>query len=1739
MEFLKVMIKLFIIMAMVLLMAAPLIVEYFNFKRDKKKGISYKRFRIVVFTAVYVIAVTVALYLLKELLLWLETLSFVQWIVTKLAISSRTAYFTKVLVAILVNLAIGALFVFLQSFVRIGLKKKNLVLPKKKDGTFNLRQRTARKVIRFFHTETWFFVAQILKWFNLLISALYGVVFTLYQVPAVFAADWIPYDFISMLFSAGYLYPIITLLMLWESYFFLEGIRRLEEECPELLAEAGTEIKKTLPDIKAIDAECQKCFKDYYACSVEEGLTEDSVSASDHSEISRYIGQAVENDKRNPQASKEVYLNCLDQMVESKNSILINGGFFTEFSMYFLRYLSVMIAQGDNVVLVCNNDEQIDEVYSYVREGLSEITSLYSKGFRTDAIDFDDPIWRIVKISGEHDSVDEAAIDDNSILVTTLNYLCSAEFERDHGAFIHLLDTVVFVDTINTINAYSRQLSILNMRLQHITKNNSLLAKNSSVNEAFRVRYMSRQVRYVCFDDTRTPGIDKVLKNMLSVEFDSVDAMIYHPQTLIRCYNFEGKYNEEGKVELPQFIDSEEEIGTIMNMAILCLAKGASNVTIFADDAVPYANIAETIAANSGQIILSADENHLRLNKPFYNPDEYSVVIAVDSKNNLPAAIRKYASMTADKPALVIVFSAPYLLRDYYVANIDSLWIRNQISRIPVEDGTKKDIAQKILVKANAGGISEEEIFRLAINVPQLQEFVEKKNINGILRAILEVYGIQQEDRIDLFKHFEYSSSKDFDENGNYNPENKVLLRQRGQLFDIINGRDMAVMVVGDREITLPIPKGRLTQNHIAGQNLLHNGNIYYIQKIDTNEGKIYARLAVGGKNTEAYRYIQARKYLLDRSEIEVGQGYPTKHVVLNREEGGVKVTDAYVSVFRAPAEVVTTGYYAVDPYSLDPNSKDAEYYSISDPGNDLLAKQTYRRYGILKNPTYSSDNIMKNADPVVRNKGVLAMSVKLSGQFGQDCGRTAVLAAVMLNEIIHSMFASVADAVVVCPVLPESFFTDETLEVLRRQPQISVIDNANHTSSGDLELLIVEDSDADLGVVSVLMSAGDDILNTLFGPILSYLNWYLDKDNTASEAKSTYLQFGLDHEPECFDFDSLHKLSKILGDEKHKLKFVDIESVIEYETCDFCGRRYVKGDKVIELDDGRRMCKECAENLVGNNRKVLRSYLERARIFLESTYGITLDNDYEFCFESTVKIANTLKQHRELLKRSSDIPLKGYIDEKKKVHVEYSIPAVSLSELIVRELTYVWQINHVPELSEELAEGHIALVAVQYLRFLSQNTVADLRTNYYESTSNPSGVGYRKLVRELLANPQFSNNPFRYLLEASGQVSEDVIVEPVPRIAEDGDYGLPYTPEKPDRCGPGMLPYFYFSRLEASKQRAYETILAAIERHEATVQVSGITFEEACRVVDAIRYDRPELFYFKTFSMRGNEIFLSYGASAEEAEALKRRIDEVVPRYLAGIDDSMSAYDVALRMHVKIINTVDYDTIALNRQQAAGGPAGDKIDYLRTICGVFLDGKAVCEGYARAMQYLLQKCGIECAECAGYIKKSSDQDGGAHAWNILKADGDYYYLDTTWDDQSSTIQTVKMTDLGFDYFCITSDELERTRDTKLCPVEMPDCTATRCNYYYHNDFVLEHYDMAKIKTIAQTAARAGDKSFTVKCKTRKVYDETFEQLCVNGQDCYEVIKSVVKTDKRILSNTYSYSYDKDVWTITVKFKYK
>ncbi len=1713
MDKLIIILKILFIIGSILLMSAPLLFEFLTFRRDVEKKISYKRFRVVLYTAIFIIGVSVALILAEDFIKWVESLQFIQWLSSKISIPGRVDYCVTLLAAITINVGIGVLYVFFSKFVRIGLKNFDVVKPAKKDGEYTLVQKIERKVIDYFCTPTWELVGNVLKFLAPVLSAVYALIFVVYELPALFGASWLPYDFINMLFKAGWIIPILTLLGLWEAYFFLSGLSRIHDECPDYFKQ-DVELKKPEIDIKKIEAEVKKQYEGYFSCNVDlSKVLQDEYDSTFYSDATKAIGASIENDARNPQINKKSYLDTLDKLMTSEKSLVIAGSFFSEFSMYFFRYLSVVAAEGENIIIVCNTDPEIDEVYNYVKTGLSEIVSLYNKGATREKVDFDDPIWKIVKVYGEKENLDESAVDNSTILVTSLSFLCSAEFERDHPDFLKLTGTMVCIDILTTFNAYSRQLSMFNSRLEHITRTNAIFAKNADKNEKFAVRYMSKPVRYVCFDNNNMAGLDRVLENLLApIKFESADSMHYNPQTLVRCYNFESRLNDEGRRDVNQVVRTKEELSVILNVALTCRALGAGTVTIFADG-IPYMGLRESLDANSGKYPYKVDPTVLRINDPIYNPDKYSVVIALDSGNNLPATIRKYTSMVSDKPSLVIVFSKPYMLRDYFTGNIDESWLIQQYEMIPVANTSELDVAQQILVKANAGGISEEEILTRVTGIPYFEKAVAEGNINAILSDIMGLYGMSKYDRLRLYDFFEYTTSHEFNEFGKYKPVDRVELRRRGKLFDIISGRDMIVMDALDELHVLPLPRKRLTQNYIEGQNLLFEGTVYTILGINLENGRINARKAIAGKNDEVYQYIQDRYYRAVLNDDAVEYEMPAKFARFTPNGEGIQVEQVFVSAFRAPLEVVTKGYYEVDPHTMDLSCVDSKYQIIDKPGDDKRAKQTYRVYGGFPADERSyADESLSTYNWSREEKGAKMMLIKITGKLGADVNKTMLLASVMLTEILRTMFPSVADSVAVCPVLHGEMSDEDSATVMRTVPKFGIAGDNTLVSEGEFGLLIIEDSATELGVVSMLMTSGTSVTRLLFEPLFDYLTWY-----TESGTADSYLNFGLDHVPACFDFVSLLGISKTVGDDKHDIKYVDLDTIVEHDVCDFCGRKYPKGDDVFELDDGRKMCRDCGSTLVGNDKKALRAHLDRAKVFIESTYGVEIGEEYEVCFESTVKIVNTLKQNRNLVSRGSDIPLKSYVDDKKAVHVEYNIPSVSLSELLVRELTHAWQIINLQSVDEELAEGHIALVGIQYLRALSQNGIAAVRTTYYESNQNVSGNGYRKLVRALIENPQYGNNPFKYLMDAvGGGVGGGFVTKPQPIGLE--DIGEDYKVSVPDRAT-GEPPYFYHERLGSGERAGYEAMLKAVLNHDASVSMPGLSRDEIIKISYAVRYDHPEVFWFRTVATTsdGGSADLIYGATRDESEELRRRIDEVTGKYLEGITPEMSAYDVAIRLYIKIISNVDYDSIALKEEEAAGGPSIYKIDYLRSICGVFLNGKAVCEGYARAIQYLLQKCGVECAEAAGTINGSPKNSGG-HAWNIVKIDGEYYYFDVTWDDRSNTVQDVKNDSVGFTYFCITSDELRRTRDTNDCPTSMPECVSKKANYYYHNKLLLDQYRPDKVTEIAENAAKRGSKFFTVKFSTLNAYLEAFNAI-IENRGCYDILKNAARYYSEVVTD--------------------
>ncbi|MFJ7650086.1 transglutaminase domain-containing protein [Lysinibacillus sp. NPDC097279] len=107
----------------------------------------------------------------------------------------------------------------------------------------------------------------------------------------------------------------------------------------------------------------------------------------------------------------------------------------------------------------------------------------------------------------------------------------------------------------------------------------------------------------------------------------------------------------------------------------------------------------------------------------------------------------------------------------------------------------------------------------------------------------------------------------------------------------------------------------------------------------------------------------------------------------------------------------------------------------------------------------------------------------------------------------------------------------------------------------------------------------------------------------------------------------------------------------------------------------------------------------------------------------------------------------------------------------------------------------------------------------------------------------------------------------------------------------------------------------------------------------------------------------------------------------------------------------------------------------------VLAEHGGVCQGYALLAHTLLQKLGFETQYIVGYVGKEG------HAWNLVKLDGQWYHLDTTWNDpvpdRSGAIR--------YQYFLV--DDRTMARDHTWIANDYPKAISTTYSYYQDIDF--------------------------------------------------------------------------------------
>lgn len=308
---------------------------------------------------------------------------------------------------------------------------------------------------------------------------------------------------------------------------------------------------------------------------------------------------------------------------------------------------------------------------------------------------------------------------------------------------------------------------------------------------------------------------------------------------------------------------------------------------------------------------------------------------------------------------------------------------------------------------------------------------------------------------------------------------------------------------------------------------------------------------------------------------------------------------------------------------------------------------------------------------------------------------------------------------------------------------------------------------------------------------------------------------------------------------------------------------------------------------------------------------------------------------------------------------------------------------------------------------------------------------------------------------------------------------------------------YLYSSKnsLTDAEKELYQHIIARVESYETSMMFDDVTNEEFKNAYYAVLYDHPEYFwagrnYSYTVRTLGDQTKLSVEPSmlsedTEQIIQLRNELESAAELIAAGARQQENLYEKVRYVHDYIIDHTEYDSEAL--VQITMG-TDDGLLTASTAYGCLVEHKAVCSGYAAAFQLILQKLGIEC----GRVNGLRNSESGAHQWNYAALDGEYYYVDVTWDDPIKPDGTQTRT---YEYFLISEEDLAYTH-VKNDDLPCPECTGTRYNFFRYNDLYFDSYDFADIRSAADRVYPERD--FSVKYSSPDILSEAKTELIDN-----------------------------------------
>lgn len=288
----------------------------------------------------------------------------------------------------------------------------------------------------------------------------------------------------------------------------------------------------------------------------------------------------------------------------------------------------------------------------------------------------------------------------------------------------------------------------------------------------------------------------------------------------------------------------------------------------------------------------------------------------------------------------------------------------------------------------------------------------------------------------------------------------------------------------------------------------------------------------------------------------------------------------------------------------------------------------------------------------------------------------------------------------------------------------------------------------------------------------------------------------------------------------------------------------------------------------------------------------------------------------------------------------------------------------------------------------------------------------------------------------------------------------------------------YAFQTLGDTAKKVYLEVLATVLDHQEKKAVSTKDDDLLEEVYRAVCADYGNLYWISGYSytkysrngeLTGMEFSPKYTMDRSRRDYLQQQIDTSAKEFLTGISVEDTEYEKAKHIFEALIQNVNYDASAENNQN---------------IISVFLNHATVCQGYACAAQYLLRQMEIQSAVVTGYA------NGESHAWNLMRLDGEYYYMDVTWGNSRYLNQTSETENyVNYNYLAVTTEEIIKTHEiTNSFP--LPVCSSMKDNYFVRENRYFTEWNPDAIGGVLAEAWNEKKSQAAVKFSSPELYGQ-------------------------------------------------